>query len=480
MVSGLLALIALTLVRLGRERQFYELTLREQAGAIEAGLRTKWKSFLLEAAIENRLPKDFLITWDRLGKTMKTAFYPIPGIRLEWAEYREAKKQSNLEGQKKFLAKALDLSRSWDRILAIEEWENFKPDPRPGPELTGYEKTVIDPEAREAYRKIIYQFETGKDFTFAKRESELDEVFYQMNADGELEGFLPSIGNVRANLGDTFSKSNNLSEIQFGLTVLDIQFPQFQTIASRGFNFLDTFLLSASALLLTLGVVITAAGIREQRRTLSQRVSFLNQVVHELKTPLAGLKLNTQLMKRGGASEGNLQAILESTTRLDRLFDDIVQINRHDQAASLGPISPESFSQLLGELTESQSVEIEGVITKPVFTELGRLRVLLRNLISNGVKYGKKVTVVLNEIPAGLQITVKDSGPGIGKADAPHIFDEFFRSEQARKIETDGLGLGLSLVKKLARELGTNVVLANPGKPGAEFCFTLSQKEERA
>ena len=476
---GLLALIILTVVRLGRERLFYELQLREQADSIESGLRTKWRNYLLSAAQKDKLPRDFALRWNRTGKLLLSEFYPQPGVQLEWAEYREAKKKEDINAQKAFLTKALDLHRSWDRVLAIEEWKRFNDD-RPGPAPEGYEKTIVDPEARAAYKAIIEQIETGRDFTYVRPEADLDQVFFHLTGDDELEGYLPSVASVKAGLADNFASANGLSEINFGSTVLDVHFPQFQKIAAQAFKPVDSIILTASALLLAIGVGLTASGTLEQRRTLSQRVGFLNQVVHELKTPLTGLKLSAQLMAKGGASEENLNAVLQSVGRLDRLFDDIVRINRAEQKADLKIVSAEEFQGLIETLCETEffgKAHVEGKANYSVVTELGRLRVLTRNLISNGVKYGQKVTVRIVERGGHTEITVRDEGPGVSLKDAPKIFDEFFRAEGARKMESDGLGLGLSLVKKLAKELGTQVELKNPSEKGALFLFTLTQKE---
>lgn len=477
---GLLALIALTVVRLGRERQFYELQLRQQATAIETGLREKWRLHLLTLAKQNLLTKEFSLRWDRSGRILRTPFYPDPGIQLEWAEYREAARKADIAAQRAFLQKALLLRRSWDRVLAIEEWRGLSSEPLQI-QFDGYERTVNDSEAREAYRTIIGQFESGRDFTFARNEAEFDQIFYRTTTDGELEGFLPSIESVRAKVLPDFLKANRLEEATFDTTVLDIRFPEFQNIAAKGFHVVDTLLLSASAVLLAIGVGITSAGVREQRNLLLRRVTFLNQVVHELKTPLAGLRLSAQLIRRSGPNERNLQAIDESILRLDRLFDDIVQINRAEARAELNPVHGRELMALIETLRDSEfpgKVSIDGTAKATIMSEVGRLRVLLRNLVSNGVKYGDRVAISIVEGDRYTSISVRDHGPGVSAKDAPKIFDEFFRAESARKIEAGGLGLGLSLAKKLSSELGAEILLANPGEIGAIFTVRLPHAKE--
>ncbi len=478
LAAGLLALIMLSVVRLGRERQFYELQLRQQATAIETGLREKWKAHLLMLAQGEQLPKDFVLHWDRLGRVLHTPFYPHPGIQLEWAEYREALKNNESGARKEFLQKALAIRRSWDRILALDEWRKLTPEPISGDVLDGFERAQSDPEAREAYRLLFEYFEGGRDFTFVRPQFDFDRVFFRTTAEGQLEGFLPSIASVRHIALKSFLSVNRLTSAEFDSTALEIRFPQFQTAASHGFRRRDTALLTASILLLIFGVALTAVGLREQRTLLLKRVTFLNQIVHELKTPLTGLRLNAQLIRRSGPSERNLHAIDQSIMRLDRLFDDIVQINRPESQAELKTVAANDLEELLRNFADAEFpglVRIDGRVSEACRTELGRLRVLLRNLISNGIKYGEQVTIQVRTVPGAdtIEFTVIDCGPGVSLSDAPKIFDEFFRSARAQAAESGGLGLGLSLAKKLAVELSTDVRLLNPGEAGAKFQFSL-------
>lgn len=473
---GLLALIVLTIVRLGLDRQFYELQLRQQATTIDAGLREKWRSHLLAIAKQNRLPKDYILKWDRAGKVLRSPFYPEPGLQLEWAEYRSALKNKDAAAQTIFLKKALSLHRSWDRVLAIGEWQRINENLPTDVALSGYEKTLIDRQSHEAYRLIFSFVEGGHDFTFARTDAEFDQVFFRTTESGEIEAYLPSIDSVKSDILSGFIEKNRLNEVTFGTTVFDIQFPQFQKTAARGLNVTDTFLLISSALLLTAGVLLSASGIREQRNLLLRRVSFLNQVVHELKTPLAGLRLNAQLIKRSGPNEKNLNAIDQSIVRLDRLFDDIVQINRAEKKAEIIDISADDLNQLILSLCEPDlnfKYKLNGRPNATVSTETGRLRVLLRNLFSNGIKYGKSITISFIESADKTEISICDNGPGVSIKDAPKIFDEFYRADSARQTESDGLGLGLSLVKKMATEIQASVRIANPGEPGANFIVTL-------
>lgn len=78
-----------------------------------------------------------------------------------------------------------------------------------------------------------------------------------------------------------------------------------------------------------------------------------------------------------------------------------------------------------------------------------------------------------------LVFSIKDEGPGISKSDSEKIFNEFYRSKDAKDISPDGLGIGLSIVKNISLQMGSSVELKNPGSKGANFILRLSKNDLR-
>src|SRR5262245_6889516 len=118
---SLSGLVSLELFRVNRERELLRLQFAQQRDSIRNGLQLKWRETLLAAAHAGRVPKTFLLRYNRTGRTMLTPFYPIREVRLAWNEYR-ALPEGDSSSRQKFLRQALGMPRSWDRVLALREW----------------------------------------------------------------------------------------------------------------------------------------------------------------------------------------------------------------------------------------------------------------------------------------------------------------------------------------------------------------------
>jgi histidine kinase len=103
---------------------------------------------------------------------------------------------------------------------------------------------------------------------------------------------------------------------------------------------------------------------------------------------------------------------------------------------------------------------------------------IVANLLGNAVRYtppGGRITLHTRQQvqPPALQVVVQDSGIGIDSADLPWLFERFYRAEPSRSRESGGLGLGLTIARRLARAMGGDIEAASPG-PGQGSTFTLT------
>ncbi|MGE0528540.1 MAG: sensor histidine kinase [Bdellovibrionales bacterium] len=484
---SLLALVGQVVTNLNRERRFFELQLLTRADSIEAGLREKWRAHLLDLARGQRLEKSFALKWDRSTRAPRSVFFPVHAVELDWESYRRAAAAGDRRSQRAFLEKSLQRFQSWDRVLALEEWSRHFPDESLPAALRniptiGYERTLGNREARIAFGLIFKAVESGAEFPKGEGQVELRSAFFEMTDIDTVEAYLPSIASVKTKTGilKGFLKENGLESADFGLSSLDIRFPQIVRLASHNSAGADTVLFALSAFFVVTGLILTGSGLRAERTRIAKRVSFLNQLVHELKTPLTGLKLNTQLILRGEAQADNLHAIMECVARMDQLFEDIVRINRPQTPARAENLSAEAVNRVLAEVCAEWSprqVEIVSAASQAIVAEPVRLRVILRNLISNGLKFGDDVKLRVREDTQLTRIEVGDQGPGVDGRDAKKIFNEFFRGGRGMSRNVDGLGLGLALARKLAREMGAEVELLNPGEPGAVFAVNVRRAQ---
>jgi len=216
---------------------------------------------------------------------------------------------------------------------------------------------------------------------------------------------------------------------------------------------------------------------------------FMADAAHELKTPLTVIKGNVEvtLVKERSTEEyrevliGNLAQV----ERLIALIRPLLTLARfagehppiHLQPFALEPLLKELTSEL-GVLAEDRKITLtlDAHPVPPVMGDEGWLRQLLLNLLDNALRYtpsGGTVTVLLGHGGEQVVITVKDTGQGIAPEHVPHLFERFYRAEQARDRDSGGSGLGLAIVKEIvAAHGGTVRVESNVGK-GSVFTVAL-------
>jgi len=223
---------------------------------------------------------------------------------------------------------------------------------------------------------------------------------------------------------------------------------------------------------------------------------FLADAAHQLKTPLAGLRMQAELAQREGASEDelkqSLQQIGHASVRATHTVNQLLALARAEGGSAAVAHEPCDLAQLTIEavreavpaaLERGTDLGYEGPEPgAPHLVRLGNpllLKEMLRNLIENALHYARTpgtgaavVTVRLRANPpgGGLALEVEDNGPGVPPAERELVFQPFYR---ALGTNVDGTGLGLPIVREIAEQHGASVSLtdAHPGQqpPGARF-----------
>ena len=225
-----------------------------------------------------------------------------------------------------------------------------------------------------------------------------------------------------------------------------------------------------------------AAAERIQNLLAAQK-SLLANASHELRSPLARIRMGLELMDAPAASavvrERTRQEILRNMAELDQLIDEILLASRLDaHEADMGTVEAVELVGLCAEECARVDAQLqlpEGVAALEVQGVSKLLRRMVRNLLENAARHGRSgqqdpVVLSLRADGPELLLQVRDHGPGVPAAYREHIFEPFFRlpgvSERA-----GGVGLGLALVKSIAERHGWRVGCDDA--PGGGACFSV-------
>jgi signal transduction histidine kinase len=216
---------------------------------------------------------------------------------------------------------------------------------------------------------------------------------------------------------------------------------------------------------------------RLQTLVISER-RLLEDISHELRSPLTRLKLAVRLTRTATDQGFALDRVERETNRITALVSEIVEMTRMEGDPQARKMQPVSISQLVRETTDDCRVEaqlfrgcdihVEGELSSEVSGDQELLRRAVENVLRNAIRYSPEhgaIDVALSEHSGCATIAVRDYGPGVPAALLTQIFEPFFRVEEARNEETGGIGLGLSIAKRAVR-LHRGKITAHNADPG--------------
>ena len=239
--------------------------------------------------------------------------------------------------------------------------------------------------------------------------------------------------------------------------------------------------------LIGLGVYFYRESSREMRLA-QQRVSFVNQVSHELKTPLTSIRMYAELLedRLSAANEpdekaaGHLGVIVSESRRLSRLIGNVLTFARKERQKLAIRMKPGVVDDTVREALEHfrPALEARGVevsldldAAEPARFDADALEQILGNLISNVEKYaasGKWMQIATRRSGDSVTVRVSDRGPGAPRGARRKIFAPFYRVGGKLSDGVAGAGIGLAIARDLARLHGGDLTL-KPGGPGATF-----------
>lgn len=231
------------------------------------------------------------------------------------------------------------------------------------------------------------------------------------------------------------------------------------------------------------------------QETESARRQFVSDASHELKTPLAAIRLLTDsiLQNTNMDSETAMEFVSDigqEAERLSHITEDLLRLTRLDsgvvEAAHLIEVAPvlERVVKMLRPVAEAKGVEllVVNMSGAAVVATEGELHQILYNLAENAIKYNRPGGYVRVKAEPGeetTQLTVEDNGIGIPPGDLSNVFKRFYRVDKARSRAAGGTGLGLSIVNDTVSRRGGAIRAENVEGGGTRFIVTLPSLERR-
>jgi len=215
---------------------------------------------------------------------------------------------------------------------------------------------------------------------------------------------------------------------------------------------------------------------------------FTGDASHQLRTPLTAILGQVEVALRRDRSGEEYKQVLETvqkrTTHLSRMVESLLFLARANAEAQIPSLEQIDLSVWLPQhlnkwLQHPRFLEITLQITSPeplvVYAQSALLGELLDILLDNACKYsepGTSIAIQSDQNESSVWVKVKDSGCGFGKEELASLFEPFFRTPETRRRGIDGVGLGLSIAKRLAEVFGGDLTVESQKQHGS--CFTLT------
>jgi signal transduction histidine kinase len=197
---------------------------------------------------------------------------------------------------------------------------------------------------------------------------------------------------------------------------------------------------------------------------LDEKDVMLGAIGHDLKTPLAALRVRIEAVD-DDAERARMASVIDD---INHSLDDILSLARVGRPSD--PLEPTELSALVAAVVEEyedmgEPVDLGDTVRIVMPLRATWLRRALRNLVSNAVRYGQRARVSLAREGREAVLRIEDDGPGIPDGEIARMMEPFTRLEPSRNTGTGGSGLGLTLARAIAEQHGGSLVLANRRSP---------------
>jgi signal transduction histidine kinase len=361
--------------------------------------------------------------------------------------------------------------------------------------LNTQSQNIITQKIKRKFEKDLPDFKIDfaivlNKFILYKNEQEADTIFSEKPfIQNKLYGNLASLNHaflVRSYVGTTNGTFENeeyklLTEDSMYVSVID-----WEMIILRRMTFILILSLFSIATLISLFVIAIRALIK-QKKVSDVKTDFINNITHELKTPLATLGISTKILAQKNIRDNDenfnsiVNTISRQNNRLQNLIDQVMANSLAENEIELQKEKIEAEDFLLS-IVNDFKITFPKINLKTDFQTEKTILVLDKfhlttaflNVLENAVKYGSNTIIVKTKIvEKQFSISFEDDGIGIAKNKQAFLFDKFYRVEQGNLHNTKGLGLGLYYVDQIVKaHQGSVNVISDLGK-GTQFTILL-------
>jgi two-component system phosphate regulon sensor histidine kinase PhoR len=235
--------------------------------------------------------------------------------------------------------------------------------------------------------------------------------------------------------------------------------------------------------------------IFRQKRLSEIQKDFVNNMTHEFKTPLATIKISSEVLKNPNIINNqerllNYETIINNetlhlTNQVERVLQmaksgkDTISLNKEDfeLAPNLEEIIDKTYKPLIRSRGGDIQLEVEDGLM--IFADKLHFKNVIVNLLDNAIKYCREAPQIM--IKAGrdqdqIKISIQDNGIGMSPENVKHIFDKFYRIPTGNLHDVKGFGLGLNYVKLIIKQHGGNIKVNSELDKGSEFCIFIPLK----
>lgn len=327
-------------------------------------------------------------------------------------------------------------------------------------------------------------------FVLYDNAQKIDTVFSEKSLiENKICGNLTSLKDAftaRAYVGTTSGTINKLPYKLLTEDTLYVSIKNWEVIVLRRMTLLFVFAVLSMAILVALFVITLKALIR-QKKISAIKTDFINNITHELKTPLTTLSVSTKILEKQEIKDNErafnsvVDTINRQNIRLQHLIDQVMTNSLGYEEIELQKETVKVNSYLTTVVDDFKianpkaSVSVE--FSTPEFSLLldkFHLTTAINNVLENAVKYGcTQISISTSLKNNQLKISIQDNGIGISKEKHTLLFDKFYRVENGNIHNTKGLGLGLYYVDQIIKaHKGSIKVISDLGK-GATFTISI-------